>query len=50
MPSACEGLGFFDLCHVFFLIQIVSMICMAGSARGQGLTDMALGPVMINRR
>ncbi len=34
----------------FFLIQVVSMIMMAGSARGQGLTDMALGSVMINRK
>lgn len=34
----------------FPLVQIVSMVMMAGSARGQGLTDMALGSVMINRR
>ncbi|MGB7317768.1 MAG: RDD family protein [Planktotalea sp.] len=34
----------------FFLIQIVSIIMMLGSARGQSLTDMALGSVMINRR
>ena len=40
----------YSISVIFFLIKIVSMICMAGSARGQGLTDMALGSVMINRR
>ncbi len=31
-------------------VQFVSVVCMAGSAKGQGLTDMVLGTVMINRR
>lgn len=32
------------------IIQIASIICMAASERGQGLTDMVLGTVAINRR
>ena len=38
------------LCTAFFIVQIVSIIMMLGTARGQSLTDMALGSVMINRR
>lgn len=34
----------------FVLLQVASIICMLGSARGQSLTDMALGTVMINKR
>lgn len=33
-----------------FLIQIVSMVLMATSARCQGLTDMVLGTAMLNKR
>lgn len=33
----------------FVLIQIISIIMMLGTARGQSLTDMVLGSVMINR-
>lgn len=40
----------FSISTAFFLIQVVSIIMMLGSARGQSLTDMALGSVMINRR
>ena len=40
----------FTLSMAFFLVQAVSIILMIGSARGQSLTDMALGTVMINRR
>lgn len=40
----------YTLSMAFFIVQIVSVIMMLGSARGQGLTDMALGSVMINRR
>ena len=32
------------------VIQIISVIMMLTSARGQGLTDSFLGTVMINRR
>ncbi len=32
------------------LLQIVSVVLMATSARGQGLSDLALGTVAINRR
>lgn len=32
------------------LVQLISVLLMAGSAKGQGLTDLALGSVMINRR
>ena len=34
----------------FAVIQIISVIMMLTSARGQGLTDSFLGTVMINRR
>ncbi|NOD34156.1 MULTISPECIES: RDD family protein [unclassified Ruegeria] len=34
----------------FFVIQIISVIMMLTSARGQGLTDSFLGTVMINQR
>ncbi|MEX0339979.1 MAG: RDD family protein [Arenibacterium sp.] len=34
----------------FFVIQIISIIMMLTSARGQGLTDAFLGTVMINQR
>jgi uncharacterized RDD family membrane protein YckC len=40
----------FTLSMAFFLVQVVSIILMLGSAKGQSLTDMALGSVMINRR
>lgn len=39
----------YSLSMAFFLIQIVSIAMMLGSARGQSLTDMAIGSVMINR-
>ncbi|MGR3502877.1 RDD family protein [Pseudaestuariivita sp.] len=32
------------------VLQVISVVLMATSARGQGLTDMALGTVAINRR
>ena len=34
----------------FFVVQIISIIMMLTSARGQGLTDTFLGTVMINQR
>ena len=34
----------------FFVVQIISVIMMLTSARGQGLTDSFLGTVMINQR
>ncbi|WP_170759478.1 RDD family protein [Ruegeria lacuscaerulensis] len=34
----------------FFVVQIISVIMMLASARGQGLTDSFLGTVMINQR
>ena len=40
----------YSLSMGFFLIQVVSIITMLGSARGQSLTDMVLGSVMINRK
>ena len=40
----------FTISMAFVLIQVVSVVMMMGSARGQSLTDMALGSVMINRR
>ncbi|MEP5152463.1 RDD family protein [Planktotalea sp.] len=40
----------FTICTMFFLLQVLSAIMMLGTARGQGLPDMVLGSVMINRR
>ena len=40
----------YSISMAFVLIQIVSIIMMIGSARGQSLSDMALGSLMINRR
>lgn len=34
----------------FLLLQIVSVVLMATSARGQGLTDMVLGTTALNQR
>jgi uncharacterized RDD family membrane protein YckC len=34
----------------FALVQVVSIVLMMTTDRGQGLTDMALGTVMMNRR
>ena len=39
----------YSISMAFVPVQIVSIIMMLGSARGQSLTDMALGSVMINR-
>mgnify|MGYP000748929006 CR=1 FL=1 len=39
----------YSISMAFVIVQIVSIIMMLGSARGQSLTDMALGSVMINR-
>ena len=40
----------FMLSFTFFPVQILSMVMMASSARGQGLTDQFLGTVALNRR
>lgn len=40
----------YSLSWMFAPAQIVSMIFMASHERGQGLTDMALGTVALNRR
>lgn len=42
-------LGYF-LSSGMFLVQLVSIACMLGSRRGQSLTDLALGTVMLNQR
>ncbi|WP_226625485.1 RDD family protein [Alloyangia pacifica] len=34
----------------FAPLQIVSIVCMLATERGQGLTDLALGTVALNRR
>lgn len=34
----------------FTLLQVISVVMMLGTARGQSLSDMVLGSVMINRR
>ncbi len=40
----------YSLSLSFALVQLVSVVFMCTSERGQGVTDMALGTVMINRR
>lgn len=40
----------YSLSLAIFIVQLVSIVLMLGSARGQSLTDMAMGSVMINRR
>ncbi|MGB0439176.1 MAG: RDD family protein [Primorskyibacter sp.] len=40
----------YSLSMAFFIVQVVSIVLMVGSPRGQGVTDMALGTVMLNRR
>jgi uncharacterized RDD family membrane protein YckC len=42
-------LGYF-LSSGMFLVQLVSIACMLASRRGQSLTDLALGTVMLNQR
>ncbi len=44
-----HSLGFM-LSFAFFPVQLVSMVLMATSARGQGLSDLVLGSVALNRR
>ena len=40
----------FMLSITFFPVQLVSMVLMASSPRGQGLSDHVLGTVALNRR
>lgn len=40
----------YSLSMAFFVAQIVSIVLMLTSARGQGLGDMMLGTVALNRR
>ncbi len=40
----------FSVSCVFPILQIISIIMMGTGARGQGLTDLTLGTVVINRR
>ncbi|ETA51004.1 RDD family protein [Ponticoccus alexandrii] len=47
--AALHVLGYY-LSMSVFIVQVVSMGFMALSERGQGLTDMVLGTVMLNRR
>lgn len=35
---------------IFLPLQLISMVLMAGGPRGQGLSDLALGTVVLNRR
>ena len=44
-----HSLGFM-MSFTFFPVQLLSMVLMASSARGQGLTDHLLGTVALNRR
>ncbi|WP_187431015.1 hypothetical protein ROLI_022430 [Roseobacter fucihabitans] len=40
----------YTLSWAIFPLQLISMVLMATSERGQGLSDHALGSVMVNRR
>ncbi|MGY9047512.1 hypothetical protein P775_08085 [Puniceibacterium antarcticum] len=40
----------YSLSLTFALVQLISVVFMCTTERGQGITDMALGTVMINRR
>lgn len=40
----------FTFCFSIFLVQVVSIIFMASSERGQGLSDMVLNTTALNRR
>ena len=40
----------FSFSFGFFLVQVVSMIFMASSERGQGITDLVLNTTALNRR
>ncbi|SNR60268.1 RDD family protein [Puniceibacterium sediminis] len=40
----------YSLSLSFMPVQLISAVCMCATERGQGVTDMALGTVMINRR
>jgi len=41
---------FYSVSLAFFLMQIISMVLMLTTARGQGLSDHLLGTVAVNRR
>jgi len=47
--AAQHTFGYF-LSFAFFLLQVLSIILMCSSLRGQSLTDHALGTVMLNRQ
>lgn len=40
----------YSLSLSMFIVQVASIVLMLGSARGQSLTDLVMGSVMINRR
>ena len=40
----------FSFSFAFFLVQVASMIFMASSERGQGITDLVLNTTALNRR
>jgi uncharacterized RDD family membrane protein YckC len=47
--AALHTLGY-SISIAFFLIQVVSIVLMCASLRGQSLTDHVLGTVMLNRQ
>ena len=47
--ASLHSFGFLMSC-IFIPVQIFSMVFMATSPKGQGLTDMALSTVMVNKR
>ncbi|MFK7881031.1 RDD family protein [Roseobacter sp.] len=40
----------YTISWAFFPLQLISIVLMATTERGQGLSDLALGTIMINRR
>lgn len=49
-PHALLHTGLYSFCLSLPILQIISVVLMATSTRGQGLPDLALGTVALNRR
>lgn len=50
LPIAALHTFSFTMSWVFILVQLTTIVLIATSARAQGLTDLALGTVVLNRR
>jgi len=50
LPLALAHTTGFSICLALPLLQVISVVLMLTGARGQGLVDLALGTVALNRR